>query len=161
MFVPDHVEHFKEYFQGCQEAILEQFKRCVHETWKSFFWTALVLRSCSAFVEETIEKMLPAEILFLEQYERARRLMREVVDLPNRQADLFVRLGLQNNGRLSKAKRQLPEIGMLSDGQVAELEEVVREAFRTGGESVDNPALLRAISGQTILIGLVLFPTPA
>lgn len=61
------------------------------------------------FVEETIEKELPAEILFLQQYDTARRLMREVVDLPNRQADLFVRLCLQNNGTLSKANTPHPQ----------------------------------------------------
>jgi hypothetical protein len=67
------------------------------------------------------EKELNAEILFLQQYDRARRLMREVVDLPNRQGELFVRLCLEHNGRLSKAKRQLPEYGMLSDLKFAEL----------------------------------------
>jgi hypothetical protein len=60
------------------------------------------------FVEETIEKELPAEIQFLQQYDIARRLMRGVVDLPNRAADLFVRLCLQNEGRLAKNKRKLP-----------------------------------------------------
>lgn len=82
-----------------------------------------------SFVEETIDKELPAEILFLQQYDNARKLMREVVDLPNRQADLFVRLCLQNQGTLSKAKRQLPEYGVLSDQEVAGLEAAVAEAF--------------------------------
>lgn len=82
-----------------------------------------------SFVEETIDKELPAEILFLQQYDTARRLMRDVVDLPNRQADLFVRLCLQNNGTLSKAKRQLPDYAMLSDKEIAGLEAAVAEAF--------------------------------
>ena len=82
-----------------------------------------------SFVEETIEKELPAEILFLQQYDTARRLMRAVVDLPNRHADLFVRLCLQGSGTLSKAKRQLPDYAALSDKEIAELETVVTEAF--------------------------------
>jgi hypothetical protein len=82
-----------------------------------------------SFVEETIERELPSEILFLQQYDTARRLMREVVDLPNRQADLFVRLCLQNNGSLSKAKRQLPEYIILGDTEIAGLEAAVIEAF--------------------------------
>ena len=49
-----------------------------------------------SFVEETIEKELPAEIQFLQQYDTARASMRDIVDLPNRHADLFVRLCLQN-----------------------------------------------------------------
>lgn len=82
-----------------------------------------------SFVEETIEKELPAEILFLQQYDTARRLMRDVVDLPNRAADLFVRLCLQSNGTLSKAKRQLPDYAALRDEEIAGLEAAVAEAF--------------------------------
>lgn len=85
-----------------------------------------------SFVEETIEKELPAEILFLRQYDNARRLMREVVDLPTRHADLFVRLCLQNQGSLSKAKRQLPEYEVLIDKEIAGLEAAVAEAFALG-----------------------------
>lgn len=81
------------------------------------------------FVEDTIERELPAEILFLQQYDTARRRMRDVVDLPNRHADLFVRLCLQNHGALSKSKRQLPEYALLSDEEIAGLEAAVAEAF--------------------------------
>ena len=82
-----------------------------------------------SFVEETIEKELPAEIQFLQQYDTARRLMRDVVDLPNRHADLFVRLCLQNKGALSKSKRQLPEYSSLTNDEIAGLEAAVVEAF--------------------------------
>lgn len=81
------------------------------------------------FVEETIEKELPAEIQFLQQYDNARRLMREVVDLPNRAADLFVRLCLQNKGCLGKTKRKLPQFAPLSDEEISGLEAAVAEAF--------------------------------
>lgn len=68
-------------------------------------------------------------ILILQQYDTARRLMRSVVELPNRHADLFVRLCLQNNGVLSKSKRQLPENAKLSSEEIAGLEAAVSEAF--------------------------------
>ena len=55
--------------------------------------------------------------------------MRDVVDLPNRYADLFVRLCLQNNGPLSRAKRQLPEYAPLTNDEIAGLEAAVVEAF--------------------------------
>jgi len=87
-----------------------------------------------SFVKETIEKELPAEILFLQQYDTARRLMREVVDLPNRHADLLVRLCLQNNGTLSKAKRQLPEYAKLTDKEITGLETAVAGAFALNGK---------------------------
>lgn len=87
-----------------------------------------------SFVEETIEKELPAEILFLQQYDTARRLMRDVVDLPNRPADLFVRLCLQNNGALSRSKRHLPDYALLSDQEIAGLEAAIVEAFALKGK---------------------------
>jgi hypothetical protein len=55
--------------------------------------------------------------------------MRDVVDLPNRHADLFVRLCLQGNGKISKAKRQLPDYAVLSNQEIAGLEAAVAEAF--------------------------------
>jgi len=89
----------------------------------------VIAETLFSFVKETIEKELPAEILFLQQYDTARRLMRDVVDLPNRHADLFVRLCLQNNGTLSKAKRQLPEYAKITDQEIVRLETAVAEAF--------------------------------
>lgn len=85
------------------------------------------------FVQETLEKELPEELLFLRNYDIARRRMREVVDLPNRPADLFVRLCLQNKGTLSKAKRQSPEYAALTDHEIAGLEQAVAEAFGLPG----------------------------
>lgn len=55
--------------------------------------------------------------------------MRDVVDLPNRHADLFVRLCVQNQGTLSKAKRRMEEFAMLSEDEINRLENAVREAF--------------------------------
>lgn len=91
------------------------------------------------FVEATIEKELPEEIRFLQHYDRARRLMREVVDLPNRHADLFVRLCLQNKGRLSTNKRQLPEYDALKEDEIVGLEAAVAEAFALDAESEKQP----------------------
>ena len=85
-----------------------------------------------SFVQDTIEKELTEELRFLEHYDEARRRMQVVVDMPNRQADLFVRLCLQGKGRLSKAKRQLPEFLALTEAEIANLEAAVREAFDLG-----------------------------
>ncbi len=87
-----------------------------------------------AFIEETIEKELPAEFAFLQHYDEARRAMREIVDLPERIADLFVRLVVQNRGRMSRTKRKLSSFEKLRDEEVEELEAAVRKAFRLEGE---------------------------
>ncbi len=55
--------------------------------------------------------------------------MRDVVDLPEPTANLFLRLCLQNNGRLSKAKRSLTSFEKLHDDEILRLEQAVSEAY--------------------------------
>lgn len=80
-----------------------------------------------SFVQETIEKELPAEVSYLQQYDDARARMRQIVDLPNRNADLFIRFTIQNNGRLAKNRRK--EFSTLTDREIAALESSIRTAF--------------------------------
>ena len=79
-----------------------------------------VAENFARVVQETIRTEWKAELDFLRSYDRARERMRDIVDLPERQANLFLRLVLQNGGRLSARKRDLfPE---LSDDEIAALE---------------------------------------
>ena len=86
------------------------------------------------FVEQTIETELVEELDFLRRYDRAKRGLQEIVDMPDRLIDLFIRCCLQNNGRLSKRKResQFPE---LEDSEVQEMEKVVQEVYRAGPDT--------------------------
>jgi hypothetical protein len=79
------------------------------------------------FIRETIETELPAELRYLTMYDEIRSKMRDIIELPDRIADLFVNLCRQNNGMLSKRKRELPEFFSLTDSEIKDLESVVRE----------------------------------
>ena len=81
------------------------------------------------FIRETIETELPAELRYLTKYEEIRGKMRDIVELPDRLASLFVKLCHQNSGRLSKQKRKLPEFSPLTDVELAALEQVICEAL--------------------------------
>jgi hypothetical protein len=81
------------------------------------------------FIRETIETELPAELRFLTKYDEIRAGMRDIVELPDRVADLFVKLCRQNGGRLSKRKRELPEFLLLTNMEITALEEVVCEGL--------------------------------
>lgn len=81
------------------------------------------------FIRETIETELPAELRFLTAYDEIRREMREIVELPDRIADLFVKLCRQNGGTLSKRKRELPEFSPLTDAEITALEGIVRKGL--------------------------------
>jgi hypothetical protein len=82
-----------------------------------------------AFVRDTIEMEFTAEMEFLAAFDTARRLMRDVVDMPDRRMDLFIRHCLQGGGRLSRNKRR--RFTELTDREVADLEAIVAEAVRS------------------------------
>nr|WP_226895549.1 Fic family protein [Luteolibacter marinus] len=79
------------------------------------------------FIRETIEAELPAELQYLASYDDIRAKMRDIVELPDRIADLFVKLCRQNGGTLSKTKRKLEEFEKLTDAEVAAMEAVIRD----------------------------------
>ena len=75
-------------------------------------------------VRETIRTEWKTELDFLRDYDRVRTSMREIVDMPERRANLFIRLVLGNGGHLAARKRDLfPE---LSDAEIAALEAACR-----------------------------------
>ncbi len=82
---------------------------------------------------ETVRKDLREELDFVAAYDAALAAVRNIVDMPDGRASLFVRLCLQNGGMLSKGKRgQFAEI---SDAELEALEAAVREVMekRAGG----------------------------
>jgi hypothetical protein len=80
------------------------------------------------FIELTIDRELVEELAFLATYDEAKRAIQEIVDLPDRQIDLFIRFCLQNNGLLSPRKRA-SHFDSLSEGEIAHVEQVIQSAF--------------------------------
>jgi hypothetical protein len=77
-------------------------------------------------VAETVHKDLADELDFLSIYDRAYKAAREVVDMPNKKLSLFVRLCMQNNGRLGKNRRKT--FAELTDSEVRAMEAAVSSA---------------------------------
>ena len=82
------------------------------------------------FVRETIDTDLREELRFLVNYDEAKRGMQRVVDLPDREIDLFIRFCLQNHGRLSVGKRGT-HFAYLTADEAACLEQAVQQAYGT------------------------------
>lgn len=78
-------------------------------------------------VADTVRRDLKEELGFVAVFDRAFTAVREIVDMPDRRASLFVRLCMQNGGRLSAAKRS--QFSELSDAEVAQLEAQVHHAI--------------------------------
>jgi Fic family protein len=79
-------------------------------------------------VIETIDTDLKEEIGFLEIFDRALEAVYEVVEMPDARASLLVKFIMQNNGRLSKRKRdKFPE---LTRQEINKIEEAIRTIIR-------------------------------
>ena len=80
------------------------------------------------FIDQTIDTELASELAFLANYDATKRAIQEIVDMPDRQIDLFIRFCLQNNGRLS-AKKRTSHFDSLSDEEIARMEQAVQSAY--------------------------------
>ena len=58
------------------------------------------------FVTKTIQEELVEELRFLTHYDNTKKMIQTIIDMPDRQIDLFIQLCLQNSGTLSTRKRR-------------------------------------------------------
>ena len=81
-----------------------------------------------ACVRRTVEQDLPREIDYLARHDEAMRRIMEAVEMPDRVAENLVMFIRQNNGTLSK-KRRDGEFKALSSDEVKVIEGIVSDAF--------------------------------
>jgi hypothetical protein len=85
-------------------------------------------RQCEAtflWLGRAIEEELVQELEFLRNYDEIRARVREIVEMPDRKEQLFIKLLLQNRGKLAKSKRR--HFAELEDGVIAKLEAAIAE----------------------------------
>jgi Fic/DOC family len=81
-----------------------------------------------ACVSRTVEWDLPREIDYLRRHDEATRRIMDAVEMPDRVADNLVMFVRQNNGTLSRKRRE-GEFQKLRDDEVLLLEGIVNQAF--------------------------------
>lgn len=69
------------------------------------------------FISKTIDVELSNELEFILSYDRSKKVIQEIVDMPDRLIDLFIRFVMQNNGKLSSKKRE-KYFDFLSDDEI-------------------------------------------
>lgn len=89
-------------------------------------------------VLETVERDLPAEVAYLEAYDRFVLGVQEIVDMPARTADLLHRFLVQGEGRLSKRARAR-EFSALTDEEVTRLQDLYVDLHGPSGEGYEVP----------------------
>ncbi|HVZ18761.1 MAG TPA: Fic family protein [Terriglobales bacterium] len=91
------------------------------------------LYSC---VAETVEHDLPAEVQYLEAYDKFVSKVQTLLDMPNTKLDILWRFLQQNQGKFS-ARARSKEFAQLTDKEAAQIETAFGEtwsALRTSGE---------------------------
>lgn len=92
-------------------------------------------------IADTIRTDLREELGFVAVFSRATEAAREIVDMPDRRLSLFVRLVMQNQGRLSAAKRG--RFSELTDAEIAAMEQaVVTARDEEAGEDAPFPPVV-------------------
>ncbi len=81
-------------------------------------------------LRESLEEDLQDEIDFLRKFDRTTRLVREVVDLPDRRLALLIRLMHEQGGRLSNAKRKT-QFADINDDEITAIHSAFAEGFGT------------------------------
>ncbi len=97
-------------------------------TWYRYIDMTPQAEALFRFIDQTIDTELSSELAFLANYDETKRTIQEIVDMPDRNIDLFIRFCLQNNGRLSVRKRA-SHFDFLSDGEIARMEQAVLSAY--------------------------------
>ena len=93
-------------------------------------------------VVDTVRKDLKEELGFVAVFDMALTGVRNIVDMPDRRASLFVRLCLQNGGRLASGRRTtFPE---LTDAEIAAMEAAVQAAITAETGQSDEPGADKA-----------------
>lgn len=79
-------------------------------------------------VEETINRIIPEEIDYLEKYDLLSNAINSFINLPDNRVDLLIKYLNQNQGKLSKRKRHI-DFDELSDADVSEIEAAYSDIF--------------------------------
>ena len=103
-------------------------------TWYRYIDMTPQAEALFRFIDQTIDTELAGELAFLVNYDKTKKAMQEIVDMPDRRIDLFIRFCIQNNGRLSIKKRE-SHFDVLSDDEITSLEQAVQSAYGSGNIS--------------------------
>ena len=80
-------------------------------------------------VEETINRIIPEEIDYLERYDSLKNSINSFIILPDTRVDLLIKYLIQNNGKLSKRRRQ-KDFDELTEEDFTLIEEYYSEIYK-------------------------------
>jgi hypothetical protein len=101
--------------------------------WYQFMDMTTQVEALYDFVLATIEEELAEELSFLTCYDKVKKSIQHIIDMPDRLIDLFIQCCHQNNGKLSLRKRA-DLFEFLTDKETTLLEEAFKNGFQENGQ---------------------------
>lgn len=98
-------------------------------TWYRYIDMTSQAEALFNFIEKTIDEELKDELEFLANYDKTKIAIQEIVDMPDKKIDFFIRFCLQNHGRLSE-KKYNSSFSFLTKEEVSLLEKAVRSNYK-------------------------------
>ena len=128
----DSLEVFSLPLNRLVEYSLDELARmAVHNDtadWYRYIDMTVQAEALYDFVIQTVESELVEELSFLANYDSTKKAIQDVIDMPDRLIDLFIRICLENNGGLSANKRK-SHFDFLSDDELFSMETIIRENY--------------------------------
>ncbi len=126
----DSLEAFSLPLNQLVEYSLDELARMtVHNDtadWYRYIDMTVQAEALYDFVIQAVESELVEELSFLANYNSTKKAIQYIIDMPDRLIDLFIRICLENNGRLSANKKK-SHFDFLSDDELFSMENVIRE----------------------------------
>ena len=94
-----------------------------------YFDATAMVEYLFSVIEKTIEEDFVDELNFIVAYSEAKIAIQSVVDMPDKMINLFIKICLDNKGKMSNAKRTRL-FKMLSDDEIMQLEQILKETFK-------------------------------
>ena len=129
----DSLEAFSRSLNLLAEYSLDKLGRMtVHNDtacWYRYMDMTAQVEALYDFISQTIEDEFVEELSFLANYDGTKKAIQEIVDMPDRLIDLFIRLCLQNNGSLS-ARKKRSHFNFLTDDELFSMERAIKEKYK-------------------------------
>ncbi len=97
--------------------------------WYQYMDMTVQAEALYEFITKTIDEELTSELDFLASYDKTKKAIQDIIDMPDRLIDKFIQLCLQTGGNLSARKRSA-HFDFLTDSELAEAEQAVKEGYK-------------------------------
>ncbi|MCF8241369.1 MAG: Fic family protein [Melioribacteraceae bacterium] len=135
----NHIENYREVLESFSQPLLELIEwdvternniKVLNETidYYRYFDATKQAEFLFECVQDTVKNIIPAEVLYLINYDLFKQNLDDKFDMPDKTVALLIGFLEQNEGKLSKRARE-KEFAQLTDEEVSEIENTYNNIF--------------------------------